>query len=357
MSARIEHLDGLRGLAILMVLSFHAFSRWPDLVPYGDQYSSIFQSGWLGVQLFFLISGFVILMSLEKCSSIGVFLFKRWVRLFPAMLVCSILVFATSVFLPERPSGKPELIYLLPGLTFIEPVWWSKLLGINVGELEGVFWSLYVEFKFYVIASVLYFSLGRNRLVFALLFLYLSDMLLKTLVTYSDNGSLSFINEIFTTLSFRYFGWFAAGSAFYVFHDTNNKNWFYLGVFISLISSVIVQGDLSMPSIVGAMLVSAVFFLSFVSIKLQWILKSRVLCFFGLISYPLYLIHENAMISMIIQINHWIPALPGYVYPIIPIVILIGTAYLIVKYSEPYVKRTLLSILPKSSFSTYRSKK
>ena len=112
-----------------------------------------------------------------------------------------------------------------------------------------------------------------------------------------------------------------------------------------------------MPSIVGAILVSAVFFLSFISIKLQWILKSRVLCFFGLISYPLYLIHENAMISMIIQINHWIPALPGYVYPIIPIVILIGTAYLIVKYSEPYVKRTLLSILPKSSFSTYRSKK
>jgi peptidoglycan/LPS O-acetylase OafA/YrhL len=349
-------LDGLRGLAILMVLSFHAFSRWPDLVPYGDQYSYVFQGGWLGVQLFFLISGFVILMSLEKCSSIGVFLYKRWIRLFPAMLVCSLLIFITSIFLSERPIGKPELTNLIPGLTFIEPYWWSKLLGIEVTGLEDAFWSLYVEFKFYVAASILYFSVGRAKLVFSLLSLYLFSISLKVAVIYSDNGILHIINEISNTLSLHQFGWFAAGSAFYIFHDTRNKNWFYFAIFISLICSTTVQDNISIPSIIGAIFVSSIFSLSFISTKIQHILKSRVLCFFGLISYPLYLIHENAMISMIIQMSNWSPTLPGYLYPIAPITLLIGTAYLIIKYAEPYVKIKLVNILSRPFLNASRSK-
>ena len=64
---RLAYLDGMRGVAILLVLLFHAFARWPDLVPYGDQYQSVplFRVGFIGVNLFFIISGFVILMTLE----------------------------------------------------------------------------------------------------------------------------------------------------------------------------------------------------------------------------------------------------------------------------------------------------
>ena len=67
---RLIYLDGLRGLAILMVFFVHAFVRWPDLVPYGNTYSNIplFQYGMFGVRLFFMISGFVILLTLEKCA-------------------------------------------------------------------------------------------------------------------------------------------------------------------------------------------------------------------------------------------------------------------------------------------------
>ena len=65
---RLAYLDGMRGVAILLVLLFHAFARWPDLVPYGDQYQSVplFRVGFIGVNLFFIISGFVILMTLES---------------------------------------------------------------------------------------------------------------------------------------------------------------------------------------------------------------------------------------------------------------------------------------------------
>ncbi len=347
MNSRLQYLDGLRGLAILMVLSFHAFSRWPDLVPYGDQYSDIifFKGGWLGVQLFFLISGFVILMSLDKCSSIRGFLYKRWIRLFPAMLVCSILVFVTSEVLYERPAGAPKLLYLIPGLTFIEPSWWSKLLGFKVEVIEGAFWSLFVEFKFYVTASFLYFSVGSKKLVFSLLFLFLCAILLKVSVIYSNNQLVTFLNEIIQALSFRQFGWFAAGSAFYIFHKKQKKEWFFLGILISIMSAATVTEDNSLFPIFGAMIISTIFALSLVSVKMQSILESRVLCYFGFISYPLYLIHENAMISMIIKLGHLFPGIPGYLYPIIPVIILIGIAYLVVKYAEPFVKKGIVTMI------------
>ena len=59
---RIDYLDGHRGLAILLVIGYHAYARWPEIVPYGNQFSHIplFSAGRFGVQLFFLISGFVI---------------------------------------------------------------------------------------------------------------------------------------------------------------------------------------------------------------------------------------------------------------------------------------------------------
>jgi len=54
--SRVDYLDGLRGLAILLVIGFHAYSAYPTIVPYGDQYLDvpIFKYGWLGVELFFL---------------------------------------------------------------------------------------------------------------------------------------------------------------------------------------------------------------------------------------------------------------------------------------------------------------
>ena len=75
MKHRIEYLDGQRGLAILLVVLFHAYARWPERVPYHDAYANIpvFAYGWVGVELFFLVSGFVILMTLERCSSAGEF--------------------------------------------------------------------------------------------------------------------------------------------------------------------------------------------------------------------------------------------------------------------------------------------
>src|SRR3990172_280603 len=100
MIKRIKYLDGFRGLAIILVILYHSFARWPEIVPYGDQFSNffLFHSGWIGVQLFFLISGFVILMTLDKSIGFKNFITKRWLRLFPAILIATILIYFSASF-------------------------------------------------------------------------------------------------------------------------------------------------------------------------------------------------------------------------------------------------------------------
>ncbi|MGP4128694.1 hypothetical protein OJE16_02345 [Pantoea tagorei] len=60
MRPRITHLDGMRGLAILMVIAYHAYARWPELLPYvtTTQQIPLLAFGWVGVQLFFYDLGF-----------------------------------------------------------------------------------------------------------------------------------------------------------------------------------------------------------------------------------------------------------------------------------------------------------
>lgn len=264
--SRIEYLDGHRGLAILLVVFFHAYARWPELVPYGNLYGDflLFKYGWLGVQLFFLISGFVILMTLEKCSTAKEFLYRRWLRLFPAMLICSALVFFTSEYFFERPAGKLIWENLLPGLTFIEPGWWGKILGHPVGGIDGAFWSLYVEFKFYVFAAIVYYWRGRAYLIFSLILVFLCAVLLKLLEGCLGVGSLVSVGSIFGALSFRYFGWFASGAAFYVFFQSKSTRWFVVA-FLAAFASAIVESGLDWLGVFAGCIVSFVFAASIIS--------------------------------------------------------------------------------------------
>ena len=97
---RLEVLDGMRGLAALMVVAYHFFARWaepqftPTLYAHGDDLATFLPlqlAGEVGVHLFFLISGFVIMMTLERATGLLDFIVKRAARLWPAMLVCATL--------------------------------------------------------------------------------------------------------------------------------------------------------------------------------------------------------------------------------------------------------------------------
>jgi peptidoglycan/LPS O-acetylase OafA/YrhL len=348
---RIEYLDGHRGLAILLVVAFHAYARWPELVPYGEAYGSIppFKYGWLGVELFFLVSGFVILMTLENCAGAREFLFRRWLRLFPAMLFCSLLIFFTAGIFFERPDGAPSAASLLPGLTFMEWSWWQSVLGVPVKPLEGGFWSLYVEVKFYIFAAIIYFWRGRNWLVGALTGAFAVGTFCKIAEVHVGGAAISALNNLCRNLSLEYFGWFAAGAAFYVYSKSGNYKWLLGATALAVLSSAFVRA-FHWPTFVVACLVSLFFAASLLSPLIRRILQHRIFQFFGFISYPLYLLQENMLISMLAKLGDVKMNLPAYLYPVLPVALLSATAYLVARHIEPNFRKALVGLTLKSPF-------
>ncbi len=100
LSLRVEWLDALRGVAIIPVMLRHYLSRFTppdfryDLYGYQSDITYNFRWGGLGVELFFVISGFVIFHFASKEFSIREFLSKRIARLLPPLVFCSIVTFA-----------------------------------------------------------------------------------------------------------------------------------------------------------------------------------------------------------------------------------------------------------------------
>jgi len=340
---RILHLDGLRGIAIILVVLFHAYAGWPSQVPYGNTYAdvTVFKLGWLGVELFFLVSGFVISITLEKTETFSLFIYKRWLRLFPAMLIATVLIYATLAIFHERPDGiPPNLLSALPGLTFMN--WWPKLLNIDIPQLEVAFWTLYIEFKFYVIAGLTYYLFGKKYLTPVLVFLFALWVVTYGLTTQLEFHSLQLLANINDALSLKHFGWFAAGSTCYRYYQTGDRKWMITTLLLILFSALSVRVEtegFNLEVTLSALAISALFILSFKLTFLQNMLQSRLLIFFGTISYPLYLIHNNAMISMIIKIEASAPWLHSFLTPYPAIIVLVLAAYIIANYLEPWLSR------------------
>lgn len=342
MKARITYLDGLRGVAILLVVGYHVYTRWASSLPYGDVLAGVpvFFYGWLGVPLFFLISGFVIFMTLEKCDGIASFLYRRWLRLFPAMLICTIIIYLSAGFLSERPAGSPSLLSIVPGLLFIEPTWIEAVFNLPIVPLEGAFWSLYVEFKFYVLAALIYFLLDRRRFTTYIFLLFVLAVGLKVVLLVSANSYVVFLSKAAGALSLGYFGYFAAGAEFYKYERTKLGVHLYSGLLMSIVS-VVGLGRLDLLGYVAAIFVSLLFFMVVVSERLKAILNFKILLYFGAISYPLYLLHQNIIVGAIIKIG--LGGLVGIV--VVPIVLLSLVsliAFIIAKYLEDPLRNKLM---------------
>lgn len=342
---RLAYLDGLRGVAILQVFFYHAYARWNDLMPYEGALSSflLFKHGNAGVQLFFLISGFVIYLSLENTNTFRSFLWKRWLRLFPAMLVCSLISFTLAGFFHERPAGQPRLIDLLPGLALIEPYYLTAITGLVFKPLEGAFWSIYAETKFYVFAGFIYFVVSRHLLPWFILVAYLFWFLVVKAPYFSEISEIEPVRWRLAFTSLEHFGWFSAGCFFYTHVKQENARYLWLGVAVGCFCAF-VAGNFETDKTVTLLIVVGIFVSALRSDLMQRLLKSRWLVFFGFISYPLYLLHENNMVALVIKLSSYLPSWLHIFLPLLSLAALTLTCFGIAKRVEPWLRGRLLMI-------------
>lgn len=150
-------IDGLRALAILPVLLFHAH------VPG-------FSGGFVGVDIFFVISGYLITAIIareidEECFSLVRFYERRARRILPALLVVMAAVLALSawLYLPEDFAAVPKSALMTLG--FLANVWFFANTGYFAGGAETMpllhCWSLAVEEQFYVGFPLLLWMIAR----------------------------------------------------------------------------------------------------------------------------------------------------------------------------------------------------
>lgn len=148
-------IDTLRALAIVWVLAHHVFAYGGLSVPYFDR-----NGGLLGVQLFFVVSGYLIVQSAQKYS-LGVFALHRFFRIFPPYLV-ALLVFGAGKYLlvPDyrhaMDAFAPYFLLNIANLQLLHPVSVLMLDPLHVG------WSLTVELVWYALAPVAVWWCGNG---------------------------------------------------------------------------------------------------------------------------------------------------------------------------------------------------
>jgi peptidoglycan/LPS O-acetylase OafA/YrhL len=306
---RIEYLDGLRGVAVTMVVLFHAAMMWSVQHPHAKDWL-ISRYGSMGVELFFLISGFVILMTLEKCKTFGEFMKRRWLRLWPAMLVACAAYFIILPFIPADPHAS-----IFPGLTLIDDRWYSWAFGRPIHSLEGAYWSLYLEMRFYVIFGLCYFAFGERVAIGALIASSLVYLFL--LSTGHGMGEARWWD-------IRLFAWFASGALFYRYFRSECRLMLGLGLAAGALAAWVYYPAPG-PRMFGFFLV-IVFAVGAKAPIVRRVLAGRVLAWLGAVSYPLYLVH-----------GHLIEAFG----PLFGIGCSLAAAYVIARYGEPRLRAVL----------------
>ncbi len=356
-NTRFRELDFFRAIAALLVVGFHYFSRWAlpsndvNLYPYGGAFAEffLFRNGYLGVDFFFLISGFVIALTLERSSTLAQFALRRAARLLPAMFVCSLItLFVVQAFTRiEHFRSEATLWNLLPSWTFTDPRMWSDFAPVT-DWIDASYWSLAVEVKFYVWAAILYFStkdkFARNFFIFSL------ACALELVVATEFQAESLFSFDRYFLLS-RYSMLFSAGIFLQMIHR-DPKNYKMPAFFVAACFAVdLLCSDVYdhtwRPSMMTAAF-KATFFLAMFVAAMGWRLpRWRILDLMvsiGLASYPLYLVHQNVGVSLLNRAMGLDNAALGFVFALGMAALAIGLSLLLRHFVEQPGRRLILSI-------------
>ncbi|ULQ56274.1 acyltransferase [Flavihumibacter rivuli] len=322
---RIALLDYARFFAAMMVLVFH---YWYDAIRHGKIFSisytpvisTIAKAGYLGVEFFFMISGYVIFFSANQKTAVA-FASARAKRLYPAYW--SALILTTVVILSwGEPSQTVTWRQFLGNLTMLQ-----SRLGIE--HIDVVYWTLHYELAFYAcITLILLVGLQRK---------------LPTIITFWPLAILlvSWLDQWEVPVLTGYYSYFAAGALFAIRkEEKNNLNllslclafycccWFALGQPQWI--------DTEKWLLPGNMVIIAIITLFFVFFHFLnspgWQQKDLPLAgLLGALSYPIYLLHNEIGV---ILLNHWATDSNKWFVYLLVIACIIALAFLVHKLVE-----------------------
>jgi len=292
---RIYIIDLFRFIAALSVVFFHYaflgshFGKSALSLPF---LAPIAKYGFLGVELFFIISGFVILMSAWDADVIG-FLSSRVGRLYPAYWVCCTLTTVVLLISPIDVSTVSIKQYLI-NMTMLNGF-------VNINNIDGSYWTLMYEITFYaLIAFVLLIRKIKYSEYFAYIWLTLSIACI-----YLNFGSDSILSKIANKLTLgSYSSLFIYGMLLFLIWKhglTISKSIglaascglsIYSSVNRAINNNTYSNYDLSIPVVVAIdSFILIIMFLA--AIKVLKLKKLRIVSILGALSYPLYLLHHT----------------------------------------------------------------
>ena len=299
--SHIVQLDGVRALAILAVMLVHSADRLGTPIA-----RSAFRYGWVGVDLFFVLSGFLITGILLKARGTEHFFrnfyARRILRVWPLYYVVLAIGFAIvpSILrhfgLPSQGNdGRPFIIYAL----FLQNLWHSS---IPMGSALSVTWSLAIEEQFYFIwpAVVLFFS--PRILKWLLLAVLILSPVVRILASHSGVPELAIYVNTLSRLDGLAIGCLLAVCIHAQILTPRQLKRASLGAFLigGALAVFLTPASITEPASPFAFSALALAFAGFVGLALaapvgtSWlgkVLANRALGYVGTVSYCVYLIH------------------------------------------------------------------
>lgn len=271
---RLLELDALRGLAALAVVFYHYFYRYDSLYQHNDNIAVKWaQFGHFGVELFFMVSGFVIFWTLNRVNDPLDFVVSRFSRLYPTYWVS--LIFTFTIISVFGLSGREvSLIDALGNILMFHQY-------LDIPHVDGVYWTLTVELTFYFWMFCIFLLNGLNKV----------EYIFITVIGISAIEALGYLQipkPVSVIFLFKYLVFFLAGICFYKIshNEGTKKTWVILG--LSLLATIAIY---SYPEFLLFSCFYVIFYLA-ASGNLRF-LRYKPLVVLGSISYPLYLIHQN----------------------------------------------------------------
>ena len=327
---RLAALDGLRFLAAMAVLAYHYVavnhSAWG--APTEDSFPNlqpVAAFGSFGVQLFFVISGFVILMSAWG-RDVRSFAASRVGRLFPAywLSVAAVVLLLVVVAPGTKDVGIPETA---ANLTMVQ-----RAFGVQ--DIESVYWTLWAELRFYVLVAVLLaVGMTRNRIVaFAAVWPVVAAIAVRSESTLWSTVLVGTDAPLF-----------AGGMVLYLLTKERRSLvlWLVLGLNVALAGvisghsqslRIATSTDVTVsPQTYWIAIVACFVLVALVALTRLDRLSWRWLTVVGALTYPLYLLHSSWGQWLIGRTSPHLPAAATFA---VVTVVMLAVAYLVHRFVE-----------------------